>query len=832
MNEENNNIPSSDQASWSEGSEGHGSGGAEIKKSWGFEELAGWGIVALVFLLPIFFVPNNLFPFSGGKVTLILAITLISLLFVVLYFIKKGRVTVPVHPFFLSSLAVLLVYLVSAIFSKSGFVMSIAGYGTETHSFAFLAFLFLLMFIGFYVFQRKERILYALLAIVLSGLILALFFIIRFIFGFDVLSFGMFFESTSNPLGSWVNVGMFFGLMLIVVTAGLEMLGENKVLKVLLYIGLIISLFFLILINIPLIWVAVGLITFLFIVYLISSSDSFDEKGFSFPVVSLIVLFLAIAMMFFGDMPSRSLADLIEVRGEMDPVPTWSSTFSIARETITENPLRAVVGAGPIDFSYQWKLHQPEGVVFSNFWNTEFNSGVGYFPTTLVGVGILGAIAWVSVIFFFFIAIIAALRVRLSDVVSNYTFITSIAVSIFLLFSAMTSPLSHVLLVIMFVFMSVPFAILALNNALPMKTYELSRRSKEGLASTMVLVVVLGALLLFGAFMIQRISSSFFLDRSIVSWQVEEDIERANIHMERAVLMSEQDRYYRIWSEIPLIYIREQVIPAIDEADDVDLITNIIREQFGAALARAERAVQLRDNSHFNWLALGSVNESMIPFNFEGAYEGAMQSYDEALKHAPNNPSVLLRKANVELAMDNVDGAENYAIEALGMKPNFTNAFFFLANMEFEAGRSGEALARLQEALIATPNNPSVYFQIGLLHYQGEDMDSADRNFRRSVTLSPNFDNAWYFYGLTRYEMGEADDAIEIFSSLAEAYPENMELSNILSNMQAGDDAFLGVTSPFDEPTDLPLEEDAPLESEEGVMVDEDIDDEVLEEDE
>ncbi|KKW05574.1 MAG: hypothetical protein UY39_C0056G0002 [Candidatus Kaiserbacteria bacterium GW2011_GWC2_49_12] len=43
-------------------------------------------------------------------------------------------------------------------------------------------------------------------------------------------------------------------------------------------------------------------------------------------------------------------------------------------------------------------MYKPLGVNFTEFWNVDFYSGVGFIPTSFVTVGLLGVVAWGAVI--------------------------------------------------------------------------------------------------------------------------------------------------------------------------------------------------------------------------------------------------------------------------------------------------------------------------------------------------------------------------------------------------------------------------------------------------
>jgi tetratricopeptide (TPR) repeat protein len=202
----------------------------------------------------------------------------------------------------------------------------------------------------------------------------------------------------------------------------------------------------------------------------------------------------------------------------------------------------------------------------------------------------------------------------------------------------------------------------------------------------------------------------------------------------------------------------------------------------------------------------------VVPLKIEGAYEAAMTNYEKAEKYAPQNPSLELLQARLDLAAGNVDKARQHIAQALKLKENYTEAVFLLSQIEASQGNLAEAIKQAQSAAVLAPNDPVVYFQLGLLEYNDNKFSDAAKALERSVILADDYANARYFLGLSYYELGDKDRAIEQFKKLSELDPESSEVKMILSNLNAGLSPLAGAQPPLDEaPQDrdeLPLGEE------------------------
>ncbi len=771
------------------------------------KDVGGTLLIAFAFLLPIFFIPSPFLNFTAGKIIFTVGLVLVGVLMLVMFLLKKGRMDIPKHPLLLSAIVVPFVYLISGALSVSGFTLSVAGYGSEVYTFSTILFFFLLFFLTLFFFQRNAHVFYFYLAVVSSSLVLGLFFILRFLFGPEFLSLGFFNVLGSGPLESWNGTGIFFGVIFVLSLFTFETFKMKPVFKGVLGFLMAFSLFFLVLTGIVWYWLAIAIVITLYIFFTVINKKKDEEAGV--PFVSVISLFIAIAFVSFGSSLSSVISNSIGVTGD-DLRPSLSATMSVTGSTLMENPLRTIVGAGPMDFSYQWMQHKPDGMLQSRFWNIEFGQGFSFLTSVPASVGLAGFGAWVIFFVLYLVLIFKGFFYSFRDVFTRYVFISSASVSVLLLMAMSMTLLPFSLLVYFFMFAAIPIGVLVREKQIVTVPIDFDRHTKTGSVYMSTAIILTGIMILFGAFVLQRNISGLFFEKSAFAFFAEDNTQEAEANFDRATTLSKQDRFYRVSAEFPIARIGDLVpVWQSGQITEEEFIQNSV-DEFRLALARAQEAIRIKNSSYRNWLTLGSIYQEMMPFNTDiDAYAKAKESYIEAIKHNPKNPALYLQVARVDLIENNLEEAKQYNNQALEIKPNYANALFFNSQIAIAEEKMEEAEESITQAINVESFDPGLYFQRGILRYERDDIAGAANDFNRALRLSPNFDNAKYFLSLSLYQTEESEVAIGFMEELVRKYPDTSQLEVILNNMNSGvDDPLFGVGA-FEEPTpELPVDEE------------------------
>ena len=766
-----------------------------------FLRLANNILLGLIFLLPIFFVPIFPISFQLGKSSLLIILTFLMVIFACVAILKEGKISVPKDPILISILSLPLIYLISALFSSSP-RMSIFGYGLEADSFIMISVLALLVIFISLIFRTKDKLFSGYLFFFASFALVALFQLLRLVFGPEFLHLNVFGAPTSNLIGKWTDLGAFFGLAVILSLVSIEFLSLSKLFRGFLYTSLVVSLFFLAVVNFSLVWILLGLFAFVLFTYLFSfGPDGAQNRKTSVPALSVIILSIIFLLAggVIGDYTSR-----VFNTGNIDARPSWASTIDVSKASLKESP---ILGAGPNRFVAEWIKNKPTNVNDTLFWNVDFSFGVGFLPSVFATVGILGAIIWASLLLFFgrlgWKTIIANKEDKLYSFLNLSSFLASLYLWLLIL---LYSP-SLVMIALAFIFTGIFIASLSQSGIIKTLVLDMASSPKVSFLSVFLLIL-LSALSLFGAYVGGlNVASHVFFQKGVLAANAG-DLGKSEALMVRAVNTHNNDIYLRTLADLQIAKINNLLGNQNLSADEA---RNQFQMILGSAVDSAKLAIDFNQTNYENWLALGRVYESVVPLQIAGAYEEAEKVYTVAGSLNPKSPITELYLARLDIANGNNAGAREHIGKALTIKNNYTEAIFLLSQIEVNEGNIDKAISSVETAAVIAPNDPIVFFNLGLLKYNDKDYDGAIPAFERAVVLNNFYSNAKYFLGLSYEKEGRTNDAIAQFEDLAILNPVNPEVKLILDNLKAGRDPFSDARPPLDASPEsrdeLPIEE-------------------------
>ncbi|MEA3399366.1 MAG: tetratricopeptide repeat protein [Patescibacteria group bacterium] len=737
----------------------------------------------------------------------------VSLFFWLVARLLDGKFVFPKERIILFALTIPIIFLISSFFSSSPYI-SLFGRAFEVGTFGSMLVLFLVLFLSAIHFQTEKKIWYFFLILLGGALILGLF---EFIF----ISLGLLGVGLSNVVpvgnlfGSWNDFALFYGLITILTLFTLEFLNFTKRIKIWLYILLGLSLLFLIIINVPLIWFLIGVFSLIVFVYSISvlhsnkdKEDSKNKISFGSLIVVLISLLFLISGNFLGGVVNR----YIGVENE-NIRPSTQSTLQVASKSIRHNP---VLGTGPNTFSLDWAQWKPDQIIQTDYWASNFNSGIGAIPTYLVTTGILGFLVWVFFLVLFILRGIQSTRLAFNKKEgSSYLVMFSFILSLYAWVTLIIYSPNILMFMIAFATTGVFIGVLVSKNSLQLKEISFLNDPRNSFFAILALVILLLAAVSSTYLYTKKYVSVIYFSKSLNPEATSESLVHSERLLNKALNLNQSDSYYRTLSQV---YIAQIGIIVNDETLSEDTLKSGVQTLVGRAEQSASLAVSQNSNNHFNWVNLGDVYSAFLPLGVANSYESAMQAYDKALELAPANPSILLSKAQVELNQEENDKARDLINEAIEMKGNYIDAIFMLAQIEASEGNLVGAIEKAEMASVITPSNPAVFFQLGILRYNNKDYSKAVSAFERAVRLNPGYLNARYFLGLSYVETGKKDEAITQFTILNQILPDNTEVKKNL-DLLVNDGKTVEVdgvekidttekNTVTDSETDLPLPED------------------------
>ncbi len=761
--------------------------------------------IAMAFLLPIFIIPVNLISFVASKnIILFLGVILLFLMWIIDR-IKNRDFFVSKNLLVISAYLIPLTYLLSAFFSGSK-MAGLIGYGFETSSFAMILALFMLLFFTAKSFNSRRKVFFFYISLILSAFLMMLVHLLRLFLGPNFLSLGLLNSNISNLVGTWNELGVFLGLIVIITLIANEYLNKNKIIKITSLVLLIISLLFISLINFNLVWIFLMLISLFLVIYNFFLNKT--ENGFNFKklyknpssyVFIITLLFILLPGQITGFLPQTFGISNIEVR------PTISSTLDIGKSTLGTD---LILGAGPSKFINQWILHKPQEIALTQFWNTDFNSGAGFILSSLATVGSVGFLAWLlfigSILYLGFKLIKSSYYNKLDHFVILSLFSLSLYLILFFIFYVP----GIVILGLTFSILGILIAFLKKENLIKVRRISFNQSKPRLIVFIILMVVILGTTA-FGTFLFsKKVYASIQFNQASKAINIDQDFNKGYNSLVKAATVYPNDLYFRNLTDLNLIQLQNVF-------NQKDVSQEQLQEQFqaifSATIGSAQQAILLDQSNYQNWNSLAKVYGAVAPLQIEGAYDKAFQAYSQAIRLNPKSPLLVLNLANLEITKGDLEKAKEYIGISIQMKQNYSNAYYLLSQLELNAGNKEQAIQIIEALASVSPNDPQVFLQLGALNYEERDYKKAQAFLERAVVLSPYYSDAKYLLALTYNEIGQRDKAIGQFQDLKILNPNDTNIDKILENIKEGRNPFAG----FQQQTlPTPIEEEVEEESE------------------
>ncbi len=662
--------------------------------------------LVLAFLLPIFFVPLPYFNLLLGKQILIfLAVFLLCVSWLVER-LKDGVVPKTKNPIIILSVVIPVFYFISTLVSGS-FNVSLIGQGYEINTTMGVILMFLLMLLAIPALSTKKRIYNLYLAFFSSFFILSIFQILRLIFGADFLSFGFLNSNSFNLVGKWNEMAVFYGLTALLSVVLIEFVKQSKLVKFLSYIILLISLFFVALVNFSLVWIVLGLFALL-ITSFVLSARKFNNKNFSlfvkennFPVISLLVLLLSVVFVVGGSNIGSQLSNYFAINNT-EVRPAFLSTYDIYKASFPS--IQSFVGVGPNMFVNQWLKFRSVSLNMTDFWSTDFTSGFSFLITAAVNVGLLGLLLWIA-----FIASVLYQGSKSlfspSESVDGILLPMSFLSVVYLwIFSLLYVP-TNTLFALTFLFTGVLLSILVQNKDVVIKKVSFEKNQKLDFILIIAFVLLFLIVVAGGYFESQKFVSYVYSQKGIVAVNTKDGLLDAEKYFNKATKVSPNDLYYRYLTEVDLIKI-QQLLNATGLSQDQ--LKTALQQAVSNVVQNVGLAVGYDSSNYQNWLYTAKVYEMLANLKIQNSYDQAVNAYINAINLNPLNPFISLSLGIFEYNNKNYDNAVIVLERAVKQKPDYSDAKYYLGLTYYYMNRDEEAIAQFNDLITLNPDNNDI----------------------------------------------------------------------------------------------------------------------------
>ena len=746
-------------------------------------------IALFVIIGPLAYIPVLNFPIAASKGFILFILIIVAVLVSSVHALRKGAITIPQSKIFIGLGGISLIALIGALCSPS-FGVALFGYGFETGTWMFVTTFGLLALFSYQTIRsyRRAGIVYG--GIIAAFLILAIIEIIRFITGPGVATFGVLTSTTSTLIGSWGDLGILFGLIVLFSGITLELAGLRRPIKWI--VGSIggLALAMLAFMNVSIVWVILGFISLVVTLYLFSFAywdreEQKYRKESRMPWYMLTIFIIAIGGMFFGNFLNSvaSRHENITWSGVRLSVPATTHVFV---KSIVHN---VATGYGPNMFSPAWIAIKPISLSGSLYSNADVSTGFGYVPSQIASQGILGAIVW---IFFFVVLIIFVIRRMTSGFVHAidryFTILTGVLI-IYLTIMAWAYVPGVYLLGLLAVLVGI-FLGVSIKEGVMIPDREFSfikdpRASFFGILGLLILMV--GTFV--GGYVGVRKMISFVHYTRAQNYLIQNDTKNALAEANVASAFAAHDLYRTLIANLEISNANNLVTTAT--ATNKDTISAQVNSILGIALGNAEAAVAYNPSSYKNYLLLGNVYRNLVSLGVSDASDKATAAYKQAAVLDPNDATNDLNLA--ELALANKDTTTALSLVNSSLNKYATpDAYELKTQIEIGQQDFSDAETSLHAAVLLDSYNASLVYQYGLLLFSQKDYSDSIPVFQRAIILNPSVP-AYVYLGVSYEKTSDFDSANKIYTFL-EKHLSNAD--DLINQVKTGTTQAPAVTAP------------------------------------
>lgn len=764
--------------------------------------------IALVFgLLPLFFIPVAFAPFDYTKTFFVVGGALVAVIFFSLSVLRSGSVSVQTPWALIALWGVALVSVVSALLSGDildAFVGDTLGVQTAL----FLVLVAGVASISTFLGQTKTSIMRMYILLTVSAIVLGIFHLLRILFGADFLTLGVFTSSTATPLGGWNDLGLFFGLCILLSLVALEQLPLTKSGKMMFSAVVGFSLLMLMVVNFFAVWLVLGLVSLIVLMYTLTKErfTNQSEQTLSIEkqqtismysiVISTVVFVSSLIFIIGGSAVGAVVSNVVDI-SYVEVRPSFEATTDIARSVYNEN---AFVGIGPNKFVDAWRLYKDQSINQTIFWATDFASGSGYITTQFVTGGIFTVIAWfVFLSLFLVIGFRMLLRTVHADRFWYFIGTSSFVAAVYLWGMSFFYNPSAVILLLAAVFTSTTFA--AYGALLPVRThvFSMSTNKRAGFVLVGIVMVVIIAATSALYYTGRHYASTYAFNAAVNGLGDNTTLAQVEQKIAASYAANPNDAYARQLAAYQLA--KMNTLMGLQEP------TSEQQQEFQTAAANGVNAGQLAVDADptnpKNWSMLGSVYSVLAAAGVEGAQERAQEAFGKARSFDPTNPSYALLEAQLASRTGDIAAARTAAVEAVQLKQNYTDALFFLTQLDIAEGKVVDAIATTRAIISLEPNNPARYYQLGVLESSNNNLENAVAAFSQAVTLDADYANARYFLALALLQQDKRDEALSQLAVVRELNPGNQQVIQLINQIEDGVSFQGQVTTPSEQIEEL-----------------------------
>jgi tetratricopeptide (TPR) repeat protein len=745
-----------------------------------------WLIVIALFVLLVAPPLVSILPLELVKRLGFAILVAAALIFWLLGSLQKNRLAFP-RSLLLASLGFLGLVSVASAFLAPDLTPALKGVALEVAGTWFFWLVLVATFLVSTFFQSIKQI-FRWYGFLFIGFIVVFFFQVIQLFFPAFTRWSNLTGGAGNLFGSWADLGYFFGFVSLSLFLILEWFDLGSWRYGRLVIGIMSGLALLgaAFTGMVLVWWILAVMALL--VFVRSFLQETPSSGRNFRRLikpSSVLLFIAVIYLIFAYSQNtlgnpvagwyqKTNVQLSDVR------PTWGATWRIFSQNLKEDKIHFWFGAGPNGFADQWVKYRSIPASPDPFSDLEFESGSSFIPTSIINTGVAGIVAWFIFFVFLFWSIWKVRCQPPTDPMAKESLKLLIVGVLYLWIAMWTMVPGSSLVVLTFLMTGV------LVGYLVGLKYHSSYRfvfSRQAMAGSLVVAIVVGLLIL-------SLINFYFIGRNSYAWsRYGQIVKRAQSDQTTATTLEQLLSLRRIhhneaFDRLTVTVANARIVELAKENLPIDALRNNLQAVISSAIGVAQQAISGHKNNYTNWVALGSIYETVIPLKVERSAEAAEQAYLQAAKFNPTSASVLMNLARLYISIDDQVKARSAIDRALQVQP-FSVPVIITAS-QFDAGNTetSKALNRLEQATMAIPNDARLWFSLGYLRYTLGRYETAVEALRQAIRYNPTVPEFHYFFALALGKTGNRGEALKELNLLLAVDPNNKTVKDAISSLQ------------------------------------------------
>ncbi len=277
----------------------------------------------------------------------------------------------------------------------------------------------------------------------------------------------------------------------------------------------------------------------------------------------------------------------------------------------------------------------------------------------------------------------------------------------------------------------------------------------------------------------------YLADRHYIKGVMDGDLAKKIELFERAVILNRHQPHYQIAASQALILKFYQELGAEDAAqkEKQDILANYLRY----LNSYARNAILISPNQIVMRQNLANIYRDLVGVA-GGAADWALTSYNDAIEIEPKNPILYAERGKIYLSLEKTEEARNDFEKSISLAPSYTDGNIQYALFLENQKQVGDAIKVLEEVIGKYPfaANLDTIFNLGRLYHNNNQHDQAIDILESARTNAPNNSNILFVLSMSYQKKGNISEAKKLMEKVLELNPQSEEAKRKLEELKGG----------------------------------------------